>query len=201
MLNPVGYQFRRLLEYTQRIVHTRMNNVDLRQEILWDLFVFSNQFLEELEVDYWVNFGTLLGFHREGDIIGHDIDIDFGCHERHYPEILANQNKLNPALTLCDTTSRHNGPKLYMSYKGFDADIYFYKKENDLLYSHEKTDWENYNAPIPSEEVYPTKSFEIKGVKTRIPNDTEAYLKTIYGCLDKDAIRNPETGYWEKASH
>jgi phosphorylcholine metabolism protein LicD len=177
-----------------------MNNVDLRQQILWELFVFSNQFLKDLKVDYWVNFGTLLGFYREQDIIGHDIDIDFGCHERHYPEILANQNKLHPDLTLCDTTSRHNGPKLYMSYKGFDADIYFYKEEENQLYSHEKTDWKNYNAPISPGHVYPTKAFEIKGIKTRIPNDTQAYLKTIYGCLEKGAIRNPETGYWEKVT-
>lgn len=176
-----------------------MNNVNLRQQILWELFEYSNQFLKTLEVDYWVNFGTLLGFYRENDIIGHDIDIDFGCHERHYTQILKNRDKLPSALTLCDTTNRHNGPKLYMSYKGFDADIYFYKEEAGQLYSYEKTDWKNYNAPISSEQVFPTKDFVIRGIHTCIPNNPEDYLKSIYGSLDKDAIRNPETGYWEKA--
>lgn len=176
-----------------------MNNEDLRQRILWELFEYSNQFLKDIEIDYWVNFGTLLGFHRERNIIGHDIDIDYGCHERHYSEILANQNKLHPSLTLRDTSDRHNGPKLYMSYKGFDADIYFYKEERPYLYSYEKTDWKNYNAPVPSKHVFPTKTFEIKGIDTRIPNDRRAYLETIYGCLDKNAVRNPETGYWEQA--
>lgn len=171
----------------------------LRQQILWELFEYSNQFLKDLEVDYWVNFGTLLGFYREKDIIRHDIDIDYGCHEKHYQYILDNRDRLPAMLTLHDTSNRHHGPKLYMSYKGFDADIYFYKESKKQLQSYEKTDWENYNAPIPKHQVYPTLDFEIRGFTTRIPNNTEAYLKTIYGSLDKDAVRNPETGYWEKA--
>lgn len=174
-----------------------MNNDDLRRKILWELFELSNQFMQDLGIDYWVNFGTLLGFHREQDIIGHDIDIDFGCHLRHYLQVLANKEKLPPELSLFDTSNRHNGPKLYMSYKGFDADIYFYKEENDLLYSSEKTHWENYNAPIPKKLVFPTYEMDINGIKTRIPNNTEEYLQTIYGSLEKDAVRNPETGYWE----
>ncbi|WP_020403830.1 hypothetical protein [Gracilimonas tropica] len=176
-----------------------MNNVDLRRKVLWELFQSSNHFLKSLDVDYWVNFGTLLGFYRENDIIGHDIDIDFGCHEKYYPKILASKNKLPRELTLCDTSSRHNGPKLYMSYKGFDADIYFYKEDGQKLYSYEKTKWENYNAPIPMEMVFPTQDLVARDIETRAPNDIEAYLKTIYGCLDKDAVRNPETGYWERA--
>ena len=198
MLNPISYHFRRLQEYTQRLVHTRMNNGDLRQQILWELFESSNRFLQDIKVDYWVDFGTLLGFYRENDIIAHDIDIDYGCHEKHYPYILNNLDKLPAELTMHDTSNRHNGPKLYMSYKGFDADIYFYREEEGQLFSTEETDWENYNSPSPKDLVFPTKDFEIRGLQTRIPDKTEAYLKTIYGCLDKDAVRNPETGYWEK---
>ncbi|MBO6584713.1 MAG: LicD family protein [Gracilimonas sp.] len=175
-----------------------MNNGDLRQQILWELFESSNRFLQDIKVDYWVDFGTLLGFYRENDIIAHDIDIDYGCHEKHYPYILNNLDKLPAELTMHDTSNRHNGPKLYMSYKGFDADIYFYREEEGQLFSTEETDWENYNSPSPKDLVFPTKDFEIRGLQTRIPDKTEAYLKTIYGCLDKDAVRNPETGYWEK---
>jgi phosphorylcholine metabolism protein LicD len=169
----------------------------MRQQILWELFVFSNQFLKDLKIDYWVNFGTLLGFHRENGIIGHDIDIDFGCHERHYDFILQSQAQLPHELELFDTTNRHNGPKLYMSYKGFDADIYFYKEEDEHFHSYEKTDWENDKAPIPAEYVLPTKVVTINGIETRFPNHAGTYLKTIYGSLKKDAVRNPKTGYWE----
>lgn len=197
LLQPVGYHFRRIKEYTQRIIHSRINNPEIRREILWELFERSNQFLKDLEVDYWVNYGTLLGFHREQNIIGHDIDIDFGCHERHYEEILANAHKLDPKLSFYETTNRHNGPKLYMSLYGFDADIYFYKEEEEHLISYEKTTWDNYNAPIPKTQVFPTQELTIAKIPTRIPNQSEAYLKTIYGNIDKDAVRNPVTGFWE----
>lgn len=197
LLRPVSYQFRRLKEYTQRIVHTRMNNTGLRQQILWELFELSNRFLQDLDIEYWVNYGTLLGFHRENGIIGHDIDIDFGCHVNHYERILSQVELLHPELSLHDTSHRHNGPKLYMSYKGFDADIYFYREEEDQLFSYEKTDWENYNAPIPKVQVFPTAVFQINEITTRVPARTEAYLETIYGNLAGDAVRNPETGYWE----
>lgn len=195
----MNYHLRRLWEYTQRLVHTRMNKEDLRQKILWELFEYSNQFLREIEADYWVDFGTLLGFYRENDLIPHDIDIDFGCHEKHYQFILDNLDKLPAELTMHDTSSRHKGPKLYMSYKGFDADIYFYREEGNQLFSTEKTNWENYNAPHSKDQVFPLNDFEIKGIQTQVPYNPEAYLKTIYGSLDKNAIRNPVTGYWEEA--
>ncbi len=169
----------------------------MRQQVLWELFDLSNQFMKDLDIEYWVNFGTLLGFYRENGIIAHDIDIDFGCHERYYELILENQAKLPAELNLHDTSNRHNGPKLYMSYKGFDADIYFYREEDGQFHSYEKTHWENDKAPIPVQQVIPTKTITIKGMETQLPNDPEAYLKTIYGSLRSDAIRNPKTGYWE----
>ena len=174
-----------------------MNNTELRRQVLWELFDLSNQFMQDLGIEYWVNYGTLLGFYRENNIIGHDIDIDFGCAEEHYPYILSMLDKLDPKLTMYDTSFRNLGPKLYMSYKGFDADIYFYKIKDEQLYTFEKTSWGNYNAPIPANLAFPTKELTVNGISTREPNDTKEYLKTIYGSLEKGAVRNSKTGYWE----
>lgn len=193
----ISYQLRRVKEYTQRYVHTRMNRSGMRNKILWELFELSNEFLKNLDIDYWVNYGTLLGFYREQDIITHDLDIDLGCDEEFYSFILENQDKLPPELKLYDTSFKHLGPKLYLSYKGFDADIYFYRTGVHQLHSYEKTNWDNYKAPIPEGHVFPTQKLTIKGIETRIPAKPEEYLRTIYGSLEKDAVRNPNTGYWE----
>lgn len=174
-----------------------MNKEELRKKILWELFVMVNTFLNDLEVDYWVNYGTLLGFYRGEGIISHDIDIDFGCEEKFYSYIWENRDKLDPVLKMYDTTKRNNGPKLYISYKGFDADIYFYRPENGKLQSFEKTNWENFKTPIPSDLVFPTTKMEVNGVKTKAPGNTKEYLSFIYGNLAPDAKRNPKTGYWE----
>lgn len=194
---PIIYNFRRLKEYTQRYFHTRMNKTELREKILWELFVMVNTFLKDLNIDYWANYGTLLGFYRGEGIISHDIDIDFGCGEEHYSYIWENRDKLHPSLKMCDTSKRNDGPKLYISYKGFDADIYFYRPDNGKLQTFEKTSWENYKAPIPSDFVFPTAEMEVKGVKTKVPGKTKEYLTFIFGNLSPDAKRNLKTGYWE----
>src|SRR5690606_32855738 len=132
---PINYHFRRFKEYTQRYLHTGMNREGAQKKILWELFVIVNEFLQTLEIDYWANFGTLLGFFREEGIIGHDIDIDFGCDEKLYSYIWENRHRLNKNVSMHDTSHRHHGPKLYFSYKGFDADIYFYQNNGEKLHT------------------------------------------------------------------
>ena len=36
--------------------------------------------LDSVGVVYWLEFGTLLGYYREGDFISHDYDIDIGTY-------------------------------------------------------------------------------------------------------------------------
>ncbi|MDX1638569.1 MAG: LicD family protein [Balneolaceae bacterium] len=197
MLEQLQFRLRRSGQFARRLIHTRGNQQQIRKNILWDLFDICNRFLRSLDADYWVNYGTLLGFYRKQDLIPHDIDIDFGCRKCHYREILQNADRLGPDVTLHDTSARHYGPKLYLNYKGFDADIYFYDHTGGQLISYENTEWPNYRAPIPEEYVFPTRRYEIKGYYTRVPADTEQYLRTIYGNLSEHAKRNEDTGYWE----
>lgn len=197
LIKHLPYHLRRIKEYTQRYFYTNIFYPTTKKEFLWDLFIESNRFLIELELDYWVNYGTLLGFHRNNDLIPHDIDIDYGCDESFYKYIWENRNKLGKGYKMYDSSSRHNGPKLYISYKGFDADIYFYTNKDNHLHSYERTHWENYNVPIPEKFVFPTKAFHLKNISTRIPSETDKYLQTIYGNLAPDAKRNPKTGFWE----
>jgi fukutin len=39
-----------------------------------------NNAFTQLNVPLWITDGTLLGYHREGNFIGHDLDADFACH-------------------------------------------------------------------------------------------------------------------------
>jgi hypothetical protein len=177
-------------------------------------------FLQESGVPYWVSFGTLLGFYREGGLISHDVDVDFSCDEAHY-ELLWDRRYLLPkGMKMTDSSSRHYGPKLYVTYRGYDADIYFYRHQDKMLHPFEKTDWQNYRNPIPEALVYPLKPFRITKpagialslgardsnsaendglmeIETMVPADIEGYLRFIYGSLEPDAVRNKETGFWE----
>ena len=43
-----------------------------------------NSIMDEANVKYWVDFGTLLGIYRDGKFIEHDFDIDLGMYAKDY---------------------------------------------------------------------------------------------------------------------
>lgn len=190
------YPIRRGVAYVQRYLNAGTSE-SRRGVILWHLFTVVNHRLREAGVPNWVNFGTLLGIHREGRLLPHDIDIDFGCEERHYPAVIAALSDLPSDMRLIDTSDRHHGPKLYVDHKGFDADVYFYRPVECALQPLEKTRWPNYTRSIPLDLVLPTRERDVNGLRVSVPADVEGYLKHIYGSLAPDAVRNPQTGFWE----
>lgn len=197
MIGHLLYHLRRLAEYSQRYFYSGILHKSKKHEILKELFLEVNTFLSSLEIEYWLNYGNLLGLYRSDNFIGHDIDVDFGSREKYADLIWQNRDKLSKGFKMHDSSNRHLGPKFYISYKGFDADIYFYRETEETLISYEKTKWDNYNAPIPKEYIFPLVEQDFLLEKTFIPNNTEAYLKTIYGSLKEGANRNLQTGYWE----
>jgi hypothetical protein len=53
--------------------------------------------LEAEGLTYWLDFGSLLGIHRDGDLILHDNDVDFACLNPNWAELMpALQRHLEP---------------------------------------------------------------------------------------------------------
>lgn len=167
-----------------------------RTEALEELFRGANRFLRYLEIDYWLVFGTLLGYYREGGILRKDYDIDFGVHEGDYHRILENRGSLPHGFRLHDTSHRHPGPKLYVTYKGWEADIYFYEERDSSLRCCLNSDVQGDIRPFPKEYVYPLRETTFLGEKTFIPSQVEPYLIHMYGYIGKDARQDRKTGYW-----
>ncbi|MEM8861602.1 MAG: LicD family protein, partial [Chloroflexota bacterium] len=126
-------------------------------ETLKQLFIISNDFLQDLEVDYWLIHGTLLGYYRSGKPLKGDVDIDFGAPEQAYRKILSAADSLPNGFKLYDTSFNHYGPKLYIAHKGWEADIYFYKPEENLLKPYEKDLAAGYEQPLEKSWIYPLK--------------------------------------------
>ncbi len=194
---------RRTYQYIQRWANIYLTTIPghYRQrkiEILQNLFNIVNIFLRESGEDYWLDFGTLLGYHRAEGIIPHDIDIDFGMHEKSYLKIIALKDKIQGEMKFFDTSKNHRGPKVYFSYKGFDADIYFYEDLGDSIRSYERSSYENETSEIPKKLVFPLSEAIHLSQQTFIPSNTKVYLENLYGYIGKDAIRDKETGFWKK---
>lgn len=193
----------RVSQYIQRFIHVYVYRIfgthqEKKIEVLTELYGYSVDFLNEVGEDYWVDFGTLLGYYRENGIIPHDIDADFSMHEKSYRKVLKSKELLSKKVKFYDTTHRHRGPKLYFNYKGFDVDIYFYEDLGDAVRNYENTQWPNERREMPKELVYPLKWERFLNKKCLIPAKPKEYLEYIYGYLGTDSKRNKETGFWEK---
>lgn len=193
----------RLSQYLQRFIHVYIFAIigqaqRRKMKVLEEFFQLSVDFLNQTGEEYWMDFGTLLGYHREGRIIPHDIDVDFGLHEKSYKSILNKKHLLNPKIKFYDSSHRHRGPKLYFNYKGFDVDVYFYEDLGEGLRSYENTKWPNERQSIPKQFVYTLKEIVFLNKKCKIPAQSQKYLEYIYGYLGTDSVRNQETGFWEK---
>lgn len=167
-------------------------------QILDEIFRITNEYMQNTGATYWIDFGTLLGYHREGSILGHDIDVDFGAHESEFKKIWSQRNTLPRGFKLYDTSYKHRGPKLYFNYKGFDADIYFYEEKNGTLCSYESSHFESERTPYNKGLAFPVKETTFLGIKTFEPAQTKKYLEHIYNYLGSDGYRDSKTGYWHK---
>lgn len=193
----------RVNQYLQRFIHVYIfyivGQAQVRKmKILEEVYQYSVDFLNQTGEAYWLDFGTLLGFYRVNGILSHDIDVDFGMREASYPQVLSRRNLLTPKLKFYDTSHRHHGPKLYLNYKGFDVDIYFYEDFSEAIRSYEKTNWPNERQLIPKRLIFPLQPVQFLGKESTIPANSKEYLGFIYGYLGADAKRDQKTGFWIK---
>ena len=167
-----------------------------RAEALATLYRQVNAWLREAGVDYWICYGTLLGWSREQRILPHDRDVDFAAPINAYAALKAEESKLPPGFTLYDTSHRHGGPKLYVCYRGWDADIYFLVEHENTLRTIENSPNPGDTAPFPRDWFYPACTVDFLGAQTRVPAEPQRYLEHTYGYTGPDAELDPVTRYY-----
>jgi len=168
-----------------------------RHAALVRLFHTANRFLREAGVDYWLHFGTLLGYYREGAIMMHDTDIDLGLPEREAARVWRERGRLPAGFKLRDSSFNHHGPKMYIAQGGWEVDLYFFAERDGSLYPFEKSrnpgDMKSFEADL----VFPLKEVTFLGEATFVPRRPPELLEHIYGNISADAVKNPLTGYYE----
>ena len=169
---------------------------DARTAALVRLFRTVNAHLAGLGVDYWINFGTLLGWHRTGAILARDRDVDFGAPVAAFERIWASRHTLPRGFRLFDTSFRHPGPKLYFCHQGWEADVYFYAEEQGRLHALLRSPYPSDTAPFPREWIYPLQPVRLHEAATFAPAQPEAWLRHTYGYIGPDAVRDRATGYF-----
>ena len=156
------------------------------------------------DYNIWLDFGTLLGYYRENDFISHDLDMDFGVQVSSFEEFEVIEKYLinNGFNRTKEFYFNKNLVELSYSYKGLNVDFIIYNKENDRVFSDtiffmtnalgNPTRYEVYHYEIPFSGL---KECDFKGMKVKVPDNTQEYLRTLYG----EDFETPNTNYnWKE---
>jgi hypothetical protein len=90
---------------------------------------------KELKIDYWLEFGTLLGAVREKDFIEHDLDIDLACFLKDFKpdnEKVFNKYGFKKIREFLIDDGKFGREETYR-YKGVDIDIFYFAAEKESI--------------------------------------------------------------------
>ena len=147
--------------------------------LLENRFKFLCDVIKYLKCDYWIDFGTLLGFYRQGEFLETDPDIDIGVKRE-------DQDKIFDAI--CEIRKYYNvsvrvengylaGYKIYCEDTWIDIAFYF-KYEDKRIWTISQ--WEQ--VMVFDEKYFnELQELEVKGVKFKVPNHLEELMVLKYG--------------------
>jgi phosphorylcholine metabolism protein LicD len=162
----------------------RIQNNQFRKEGE-NILKIASRALNEVDVFFWLEFGTLLGVIRDGKLIEHDTDIDVGVMLEDYsPKIEETLKKYGFVKTRKFTIDNGDyGIEESYELNNVSFDIFYFTKTEKQMYCHLFPFDQNKNHLV--RELYTTavdfKSIEWQGVRVNIPSDSHQRLTDTYG--------------------
>ena len=170
--------------------------IGLKKELNRETLLESTKILEK--INYCIFYGSMLGVHRDGDVIDGDDDVDLLIENKDFELVDAilkksgfrqsqeiNGQRVFPGIFSQYYKIRDNTPTL--------LDIYFY---HDVHEKYVIDKWNNYGQPhnsdthliIPKSILFETKREVFFGQDIKIPNNAEIMCKYIYGSRYKEPL-------------
>ena len=165
--------------------------------------------LNDAGIVFWLEFGTLLGYYRDGDFIAHDCDIDTGTYIENADRVYKALTKVGFQLVREYHVEDDAGLEQCYQYLHTTIDVFYFRKDGNCLYCNSffpvlnmtKRKYRNKKCPFQVKRIdVPDTGYEravFKGCSVYIPKDCERYLITHYG----SSYRTPNPNYdWKKDS-
>ena len=168
------------------IIHRIKYRRDNRNFLLGgkDALIAAKTALDGIGVPFWLDFGTLLGITRDGELIRHDTDVDIAVlHENFSP--LIREAMVNAGFRLTEEYLIDDGnfarEECYV-YQNVGLDIFYYHREHTEMYCHlfPKVD----GKPVTRElrmRFSGFSDFTYDGEKWLVPTDYHQRLIDTYG--------------------
>lgn len=171
---------------------------------------FIQQVLDEHEISFFFDMGTLLGIIREGKIIAHDLDIDIAIIRKNSEEIEKVRKILSEAGCQikysyeCESIGVVEDSFCVNEIK-FDINYYYLGEESDycyLMYKNPELKYER-NEELSVVELHCSKICKIvktdfMGGQVNIPENAKDYLEERYG--KNWRVPDPDWIYWKGPS-
>lgn len=154
-----------------------------------EVFAETCRILNQAGINFWPEFGTLLGIYRENGFIKHDFDFDFGA-------FVDDSDRIKTALLQNGYILIHeyegiNHPEIKemtFSYKEINVDLFFFNRKPDVyscyLFAH-------YDMSLKGEckfkikeirfPIFAFRQIKFLGIDINVPDDTHAHLAVSYG--------------------
>ncbi|MBQ8778586.1 MAG: LicD family protein [Alistipes sp.] len=204
--------------YVYRVYHTHMLKKEAEYKIKrlhWfreegeEMLNNFSKTLNDSGITYWLEFGTLLGYHREHDFIKHDYDLDFGAFIKDAERIRHSLTKDGFQLVHSFNASDGGLEECY-KYKHTTLDIFYFREDEYGLYCNsfspclysikEKLSRKRKcyvkKIYIPGKEF---KKVEYKGCIVGVPVNIIEHLRMHYG--KSFMIPNPNFDYKKEATN
>ncbi|HNX01148.1 MAG TPA: hypothetical protein PLE74_04070 [Candidatus Cloacimonadota bacterium] len=174
----------RLSKMIEKLFPSRKTRKVLDQSVALDRLSEISDIFRNLGKQMWLTDGTLLGFHREGKFLGHDLDIDVGCMIDEYDESINKAffaNKWTLKRTLgdidCGYEQTWRKGEVYL-------DIFYFYNDGDRLWHgawQRNKETKKRNLIKYYYEPFGFKQREFMGRVFPIPDNEEWYITQKYG--------------------
>lgn len=149
-----------------------------------EVLIKASKVLESLDVHHWLEFGTLLGVIRDGELIKHDFDLDLGVFIDDYdPRIkealIKGGFEYKHGFTTKDQTEREQT----FVFKNVAIDLFYFTKSEDRMWCHIFAMQEDRKRIIRQINTSHSgfKEVNFKGHAFQVPFDEIGRLKDTYG--------------------
>mgnify|MGYP006097108501 CR=1 FL=1 len=174
----------------QRVINKLTKEVKLKefQNDLKELMKLFDEFCDEISIEYWAHYGTLLGAVRNKNIIFHDDDLDVGMTRNDYNILINNENiakKFGLKYKYRDDIPR----VILINFKSNTEpylDIFIMENINGKFKVTEGK-WANLEKGyFTPEELYPLKEYKFDTFNIKGPNISIPFLEREYGDWEID---------------
>lgn len=195
----IGKRFTQWFHRTCRVCEMK-RRCKLLQKVGWDILKHTGQVLNSANIEYYVEYGTLLGLYRDKSLIRHDDDVDYGVlYDSISPEALLDL-MLDAGLSFCRAFMWDGRiTELAFTYKGVPVDFFYLFNDENAPYSMSYNDF-TYNdsgiyvahkiTKLLKPKFIGTQTYVVNGIGVRIPKNVETFLEYNYGKSWETPIKN-----------